>query len=320
MALRKVAGSNDVRLHVARNLAEYQVPKGPGELGTLSIALERNITRTFRAHWTGFKLVFPRPTILLSATLKDGTFWSEGYISPGQPPSWVLAFRRDPHKDRGSGGPRPDDKLGLEASIEISLAQRHKLIDSGQIPHEELIRMEDFDDPLEAVDEFFNYTAWYVLRAVEAEWDQLGYLPEPSAKWGTDEDRLATLPVAPAIEEGLKKSDIIWVTPDTSNLSLPCWFVYRNGKIWVLSAEPQQIVPDARNVREAQVALRWKGRDARLIDFDASVRVIGPENRAEFEEIGALLVAKRQSVSGSVEDIIARWMSAGVILELTPRL
>src|SRR6202022_568573 len=102
---------------------------------------------------------------------------------PGQP-SWVLAFRRDPHKDRGSGGPRPDDKLGLEASIEISLAQRHKLIDSGQIPHEELIRMEDFDDPLEAVDEFFNYTAWYVLRAVDAEWDQLGYVPEPTIGWG----------------------------------------------------------------------------------------------------------------------------------------
>ena len=319
MALRKIAGTGDVRLHVARNLAEYEVPKGAGELGTLSIARERNITRTFKAHWTGFRLVFPRPTVLLSATLHNGQLWSEGYISPGQP-SWVLAFRRDPPKARGSGGPRPDDKLGLEASIVTSLAQRHKLIDSGQIPHEELIRMEDFDDPLEAVDEFFNYTAWYVLRAVEAEWDQLGYVPEPSARWGADEDRLATLPMAPAIEEGLKKSDIIWVTPDTSNLSLPCWFVYRNGKIWVLSAETQQVVPDARNVREAHVTLRWKGRDARLVDFDASVRVIGPENQAEFEEIGALLVAKRQSVSGSVEDIIARWMSAGVILELTPRL
>jgi hypothetical protein len=310
---------NEVLSRIARRLSDYEVPKGPGELGTLSIARERNLTRTFKAHWTGFKLLFPKPTILLSAILSDGTFWSEGYISP-QPPSWVLAFRRDPHKDRGSGGPRPDDKLGLEASIETSLAQRHKLIDSGQIPHEELIRMEDFDDPLEAVDEFFNYTAWYVLRAVDAEWDQLGYVPERSSGWGADEDRLATLPIGPAIEEGLKKSDIIWVTPDTSNLSLPCWFVYRNGKIFVLSAEPQQIVPGARNVREAKVSLRWKGRDARLVDFDASVRVIGPENQAEFHEIGALLVAKRQSVSGTVEDIVARWMSAGVILELTPRL
>ncbi|MEA2500968.1 MAG: hypothetical protein QOD01_1079, partial [Actinomycetota bacterium] len=57
MALRKVAGINDVRLHVARNLADYEVPKGPGEIGTLSIGLERNITRTFKAHWTGFKLL-----------------------------------------------------------------------------------------------------------------------------------------------------------------------------------------------------------------------------------------------------------------------
>ncbi|HEX9313827.1 MAG TPA: hypothetical protein VN986_06575 [Actinomycetota bacterium] len=310
---------NELLTRIARRLSEYMVPKGPGELGTLSIAQERNITRTFKAHWTGFRLVFPKRTILLSAMLSDGTFWSEGYIGPGQP-SWVLAFRRDPPKARGSGGPRPDDKLGLEASITTSLAQRHKLIDSGQIPHEELIRMEDFDDPLEAVDEFFNYTAWYVLRAVDAEWDQLGYVPEASARWRPDEDRIATLPLLPAIEEGLKRSDIIWVTPDTSNLSLPCWFVYRNGKIWVLSAEPQQIIPDAGNVREAKVALRWKGRDARLVDFDASVRVIGPENTAEFEEIGALLVAKRQSISGSVEDIVTRWMSAGVILELTPLL
>ncbi|MEA2533832.1 MAG: hypothetical protein QOJ93_1643, partial [Actinomycetota bacterium] len=45
MALRKVAGISDVRLHVARNLADYEVPKGPGEIGTLSIGLERNITR-----------------------------------------------------------------------------------------------------------------------------------------------------------------------------------------------------------------------------------------------------------------------------------
>src|SRR5437667_6746354 len=144
MALRKVAGSSDVRLHVARNLAEYAVPKGPGELGTLSIALERNLTRTFKAHWTGFKLLFPRPTILLSATLHNGQFWSEGYISPGQP-SWVLAFRRDPPKARGSGGPRPDDKLGLRSDVHTSELQSHHLIVSGQMPDKELIRMEDFE-------------------------------------------------------------------------------------------------------------------------------------------------------------------------------
>ena len=312
---------DEIRHRVAKRLSEYQVPRGPGELGTLAIAQERNLTRTFKAHWTGFSLLFPLPTVLLSATLNNHTYWSEGYISPdhGQP-SWVLAFRRDPPKARGSGGPRPDDKLSDAYSVETSLAQRHKLIDAGQVPHEELIRMEDFDDPLEAVDEFFNYTNWYVLRAIEATWHQLGYVPEASIGWGADEEATAGLPAQPAILEGLKKSDIIWITPDTSKRALPVWFVYRNDKIYVLSAEPQQMVPDAAHVREAQVALRWKGRDARLVDFDSSVRVIGPEDHQEFEEIGALLVGKRQSVQGTVEDIVARWMSQGVILELTPRL
>jgi len=179
--------------------------------------------------------------------------------------------------------------------------------------------MEDFDDPLEAVDEFFNYTAWYVLRAVDAEWDQLGYVPEASIGWTSDDDHEATLPVAAAIEDGLKRSDIIWVTPDTAERSIPCWFVYRNGKIYVLSAEPQQMIPDAAHVREAEVAVRWKGRDARLVDFEAAVRVIGPDRQDEFEEIGQLLVAKRQSVQGSVDDVIRRWMAQGVILELSPR-
>ncbi len=319
MAIKKAAGLDDVRIRVAHRLADYEVPNGHGELGTLAIAVERDLTRTFKAHWTGFKLTFPRSTLLLSATLNNGQYWSEGYIAPGQP-SWVLAFRRDPPKARGSGGPRPDDKLSLEHSIEVSLAERHRLIDAGQIPHEELIRMEDFDDPLEAVDEFFNYTEWYILRATEASWDQLGFVTEASSGWGPDQDHIATLPAGPAIEEGLKKNDIIWVTPDTSGQPLACWFVYRNGKIYILSAEPQQRIPDATHVREAHVSVRWKGRDARLVDFDAAVRVIRPERRDEFEEIGALLVAKRQGVQGTVEDIVERWMASGVILELTPRL
>jgi hypothetical protein len=314
-----VRSTADINLHrIARRLAEYQVPKGPGEIGMLSISQGRNVTRTFKAHWTGFRIQFPGPVILLSATLKSGQLWSEGYISVRQP-SWVLAFRRDPPKARGSGGPRPDDKVSLEYSIETSLAQRHKLMDSGQIPHEELIRMQDYDDPLEAIDEFFNYTAWYVLHAIDSYWDQLGYAAEASTGWGPEEDREATLPVDAAIEQGLKKSDIIWVTPDTSPRPIPCWFVYRNGKIYVLSAEDQQRIPDAAHVRKADVTLRWKGRDAKLVDFEASVRVIDRDSQDEFEQIGELLVAKRQSAQGSVDDIVGRWLSEGVILELTPR-
>ncbi|HLI57483.1 MAG TPA: hypothetical protein VKY26_10695, partial [Actinomycetota bacterium] len=199
MATKLIAPS-DVRYRVAHRLADYQVPKGPGQIGTLSIGLEKTVLRQFKAHWTGFKLAFLKPTMVLTATLDNGEYWSEAYVSIHQP-SWILAFRRDPHKARGSGGPRPDDKLSLEASVEISLAQRHALIAAGNLPHEELIRMEDVDDPLDAVDQFFNYTAWYVLRAIEASWDSLGYVPDTTIGWGVEEDRLAALPPGSFKEE-----------------------------------------------------------------------------------------------------------------------
>src|SRR5437763_16402097 len=107
------------------------------------------------------------------------TFCSVESSSPGHP-SYVVACRPDPPTSGVSGGPRPDDKLGLEASITTSLAQRHKLIDSGQIPHEELIRMEEIGKAPCRESELFNDAAWYVLRKVDAEWDQLGYFPQHS--------------------------------------------------------------------------------------------------------------------------------------------
>lgn len=309
----------DLRQRIARRLSEYHVPKGEGELGTLKFAIIEDVARTFRAHWTGFKLFYPKPTLVLRAELADGSFWSEGYVSKSRP-SWVLAFRLKPAAARGTGGPRPDDKLALDQSVQASLGHRRRLIEEGIVADEELIRMEDFDDPLEAIDEFFNYTAWYVLKAVDAVWGQLGYVPDASIGWEEDEEKVASLPVEAAIQEALKKSDIIWVTPNTSRDPIPCWFVERDGKIYVLSGERQQVIPEAGRVRGADVVARWKGRDAQLVDFSAAVRPITATSREEFEEFANLLIAKRQSVTGSTEEILDRWMRECVILELTPRV
>ncbi|MGH2704916.1 MAG: hypothetical protein ACRDJ4_07450 [Actinomycetota bacterium] len=310
----------EVRQRIAHRLSEYQVPHGRGELGALTFSLERNLTRTFKAHWTGFKLFFPGPTVLLRADLGDGSFWSEGYISTQQP-SWVLAFRRRPAAARGTGGPRPDDKLAERQAVDVAISQRRRLIDAGAVPDEELVRMEDFDDPLEAVDEFFNYTRWYVLRSVEATWAHLGYEPDRSIGWEDDEEQVATLPVEAAIAEAVKKSDIIWITPNTApDRPIPCWFFVREGTIYVLSGERQQVIPDAARVRNAEVVARWKGRDARLVEFSAAVRPITAANREEFEEIAHAMLAKRQSVTGTADENVRRWLRECVILELLPRL
>lgn len=318
---RTVVTLEQVKERIARRLSDYKVPPGPGQIGGVSITLARAVTRTFKAHWTGFKISFARSTVVLHAPLSDGRFWAEGYVSTSQP-SWVLAFRKEPPPARGSGGPRPDDEVASPEAVEISLAQRQKLIERGIVREEELIRMEDYDDPLEAVDAFFNFTALYILKAVGAAWSQLGYQADPSVGWDETARDTASLPIDAAIEEGLRRSDILWLTPDTvlDGKPIPCWYVFtKEGRLFVLSGEPQQIIPDAARVRGAHVVTRWKGRDARLAEFAASVRALTATD-PEFNEVGHLLITKRQSVRGSAEETLERWRRQCVILELTPRV
>src|SRR3989475_1812350 len=94
---------------------------------------------TLFPYTTLFRSLFPGPVLLLSAMLQDGRYWSEGYISTRQP-SWVVAISTHPTTSRGPGSPPPYGMLNLEYAVETSLAQRHKLVDARQIPHEELIR------------------------------------------------------------------------------------------------------------------------------------------------------------------------------------
>lgn len=311
---------DDIKDRIAERLSDYEIPQGAGSAGTVSIALARRATRTFRAHWTGFKIFYPERVVVLHATLAGGTHWSEGFISPNRP-SWVLVFRDEPHPSRGSGGPRPDDQVATPQSIGIAVEQRKKLIEEGLASPEELIRMEDYDDPLEAVDAFFSYTSLYALKAIDKDWSDLGYVADPSIQW--DEDLLSTAsqPFDEAINESLKKSDILWLTPDTDpTKTIPCWFLYtRDQELFVLSGEREQIIPDAKEVREAHVITRWKGRDARMSEFDAGVRAITGSDRSEFESIATQMIAKRQSVRGSNEETLSRWLRECVILELKPR-
>lgn len=318
MARASTVNIQDIKDRIVRNLTEHGVRHGSGDLGEVTASMARRVTRTFRAHWTGFKIFYPKDTVLLRADTKDGTLWAEAYISTSQP-SWVLTFRSSPHPSRGSSGrPRPDDELSAPQQVETALGHRRRLVETGLIPPEELIRMEDFDDPLQAVDGFFNYTSFYVLKAMNAGWGGLGFMADASLQLQPDESGVASVPIDAAIAEGLKKSDIIWVQPNTASRAVPCWFVLKDAKAYVLSGEPQQVVPNAERVRNARVVARWKGRDAALAEFDAAVRVISARD-PEFDEIGELMVAKRQSVTGDAEENISRWKRDCVILELTPR-
>jgi hypothetical protein len=123
------------------------------------------------------------------------------------------------------------------------------------------------------------------------------------------------------IEDGLKKSDVIWAGVEYRGkpVMVPAWFVYRGGRIYVLSSnEPslqEQTIPGIPGTQEVLVVLRRKLRDTSLGRFRAAVRLLEGQ---EWEQAAALLVDRRRSRAGPPEDALKRWRGTCSIAELTP--
>ena len=132
------------------------------------------------------------------------------------------------------------------------------------------------------------------------------------------------------IEDGLKRSDIIWVGVEANGRrkTIPAWFTYRNGKILVLSKRDpgpeEQTIPGVPNAHELLVITRrrasspeTRGRDTALEEFHAAARVLqGPE----WEEAAKALVDRRRSRLGPPADSLERWRGSCDIVELTPNV
>jgi hypothetical protein len=123
------------------------------------------------------------------------------------------------------------------------------------------------------------------------------------------------------LEDGLRKSDVVWVGVEANGRRklIPSWFVYRNGKIYLLSKrEPgpeEQTVPGVPGAPELVVVTRRKGRETALDEFHAASRVL---QGAEWEDAAKLLADRRRSRVGPPVESIARWRGSCDIAELTP--
>lgn len=124
-------------------------------------------------------------------------------------------------------------------------------------------------------------------------------------------------------EDGLKKSDVIWVGEERGGKrrTAPVWFAYKDGKIYVISSrEPgpdEQTVPGVPGAQHLVVITRRKGRDTSLEEFSAAQRTLeGPE----WEAAAAVLADKRKSRVGSPAENIAKWRGTCDIVELTPNV
>jgi hypothetical protein len=126
-----------------------------------------------------------------------------------------------------------------------------------------------------------------------------------------------------ASEDGLRKSDVIWVgtRADGHKTLAPVWFAYKEGKIYLLSKrEPgpeEQTVPGVPDAHELLVVTRLKGRDTSLQEFNAAQRVLEGQ---EWEAAAKILVDRRRSRVGPPQDSIGRWRGTCDIVELTPNV
>ena len=126
--------------------------------------------------------------------------------------------------------------------------------------------------------------------------------------------------------DGSPQVSIVWVGLDGEKdrpKTIPAWFVYRQGKIFLVSQlepgpEPvEQTVPGLPGARELVVITRRKGRDTSLDRFHASVRVLEP-GTPDYDQAVAFLADRRRSRFGPPEESIARWRESCVVAELTP--
>ncbi|MGI8406990.1 MAG: hypothetical protein ACR2L3_00555 [Actinomycetota bacterium] len=273
---------------VARQMSLHGVKTGapssaPGEM---RVVLEENVKRVVQVYWTPFQAEIPGRSVGLHLEIdKPKLHWVEAYISPSKW-SWIFSFH-----ERADG------------DVQLAYYQQH-------------------EHPKEAVTAFFDIAAWYALTPTDLTWPQMVATTGEGITWteGQAAQAAAGEELDKAVQEAIKKSTILWLRWDDAagtSRTMPVWFVTDQGKIYVLSGEREQTIPGARDLRNVDVIMRWKGKNAQVADLAATVRVVPPG--PEWDTLAEKIADKRLNIPGVPEDTARRWRDECDILELTIR-
>ncbi|MET7328756.1 hypothetical protein [Nonomuraea sp. NPDC005650] len=114
-----------------------------------------------------------------------------------------------------------------------------------------------------------------------------------------------------AIEEGAKKSGILWLTLDRPRLA---WHTWHDGAIYLVTGGGEQALPGLDALDRVRVTLRSKDNGARLVEFDAAVAVV--DQAAAADAVAAL--AKDRLNAPDSERLTERWARDSTVVRLTP--
>ena len=285
--------ASDARLapiveELARVFGAHGLNPGPvaGAKAGIRVELERNVKRIVQVYWTPFQVDLPGMSVGVHLEVAEPrVHWAEAYLSPHST-NWVFCFHE-----------RPND---------------------GEI---ELTYYREYSSYEEAIDGFFNLSGWYVLTATDKTWEDVSYSTSEEVGWSEEHLSRSGTSTSAAVQESLKKSTILWMRwrHEGQTYQMPVWFLFDNktSKIYVLSGEREQTLPGAAQMREADIVLRWKGKNARVAELSANVRVIPPGE--EWDTVAEKVAEKRLNVPGLPEDLARRWRDTCDLLELTLR-
>jgi hypothetical protein len=270
---------------VARAIAGHGIQTGEAQGGkaVLRVTLEEFVKRVVQVYWTPFQANIPGQSIGLHLEVaQPRVHWAEAYLSP-EFRNWVFVFHE-----------RDDGEM-------------------------QLTRYGDYDSPDEALDEFFKLSGWHVLTATDLTWKDVVHQPSADIGWSEHQLDVLHAKTDAAVQEGLKKGTIVWLRWKNSagvDQTMPVWFVLDQGKLYVLSGERQQTIPGAKDLRSVDVIVRWKGKQARVAEIPASVRVL-PKGTPEWDTIAEKIAEKRLNIPGLPEDTARRWRDECDVLEIT---
>jgi hypothetical protein len=114
-----------------------------------------------------------------------------------------------------------------------------------------------------------------------------------------------------AIEEGAKKSGILWLTLDRPRLA---WHAWHDGTIYLVTGGEEQRLPGLDALDRVHVTLRSKDNGARLVEFEAAVSAV---DQAAAADAVAVLAKERLNARDS-EHLTERWARESTVWRLTP--
>jgi hypothetical protein len=116
----------------------------------------------------------------------------------------------------------------------------------------------------------------------------------------------------PLIEEGAKKSSVLWISLDRPRLA---WHAWHDGAIYLVTGGDEQHLPGLAEAAEVRVTLRSKDKGGELVAFAASVEVVDQDQAGE----AMAVLAKERLNAPDGAGMTTRWARDSQVVRLTPR-